>query len=465
MDLQALSKEGKISLLTLPRTEFKNNGAEPQVSNDASNDDTAPLLLLQLPKGWTPQDLKDSKFVGSANSAHVALVVESKNASFSLNRLETSNCLVVVPPPQSDSQGPSKKAKLHANGKTILPVPARLLTPGGSGSSFLELREKPLLIHDLQESLKGHILDPYTKNPYNNSIKKPCAGRTVENLAASLQTSQAQLRTGLQALQAFALPRTDPAAYCLLSEEAQLEACNGIVSALSEAEDCQDYAVVGVSVERLVKHVVKSMSAEESYADAEFVIRHCLSTMSAPSESGHGNDKVRLSVGKVRMDSYTKVECILIRGCEESARSTIFHVKLTSSFFFARRIQVAVCVARRLFQKQTAPWEETLFLSRWQSELPGVGHVYQVVSDMLRGVAVDIVADGERFFRYLPCEKLPSDPAVRFHRLFQEKEVWQLPDLEPYMAGLADSLSQSELLLCFTTSGTAEDGSKVYTKK
>jgi hypothetical protein len=139
---------------------------------------------------------------------------------------------------------------------------------------------------------------------------------------------------------------------------------------------------------------------------------------------------------------------------------------------------VAVCVARRLFQKQTAPWEETLFLSRWQSELPGVGHVYQVSFDMLRGLAVDIVADGgdgdggdggdgsdERFFKYLPCEKLPLDSAVRIQRLFQEKETWQLPELEPYLVGLADSLSQAELLLCYTTIGTAPDGSKVYSKK
>jgi hypothetical protein len=94
---------------------------------------------------------------------------------------------------------------------------------------------------------------------------------------------------------------------------------------------------------------------------------------------------------------------------------------------------------------------------------------------MLRGLAVDIViADSgdngggggdERFFKYLPCEKLPLDSAVRIQRLFQEKELWQLPELEPYLVGLADSLSQAELLLCYTTIGTAEDGSKVYSKK
>jgi hypothetical protein len=91
---------------------------------------------------------------------------------------------------------------------------------------------------------------------------------------------------------------------------------------------------------------------------------------------------------------------------------------------------------------------------------------------MLRGLAVDIVGENgdgdagdERFFKYLPCDQLPLDSAVRFQRLFQEKQVWQLPELEPYLVGLADSLSQAELLLCYTMIGTAEDGSKVYSKK
>lgn len=332
MDLQALSKQGKVSLLTLPRTEFKStqndntNAASAGVPVAASNcnDDTAPLLLLQLPKGWTTQDLKDSKFIGSsADSSQVVLVVESKKTSFSINRLETSNCLIMVPPPQYDNdndndmeQGASKKSKLTATGKTILPVPARLLTPGGSGSSFLELREKPLWIHDLKMSLQEHVLNPYNVhiNPYNNdnsndhsnNIKNSstalCAGRTVYDLAVYLQSSQAQVQSALDAIQAFALPRTHPVAYCLLSEETLLVACNAIVSALSEADDCQDYAVTGVSVKRLVEHVVQNMSAEESYVDADFVIRHCLSTLSVSVvEHVDGDDNIRLSVGKVRI--------------------------------------------------------------------------------------------------------------------------------------------------------------------
>jgi hypothetical protein len=336
MDLQALSKQGKVSLLTLPRTEFKstqngndnNNAAASTVPLPvaASNDDTAPLLLLQLPKGWTTHDLKDSKFIGSsADSSQVVLVVESKKTSFSINRLETSNCLVMVPPPQydADEQGASKKSKLTATGKTILPVPARLLTPGGSGSSFLELREKPLLIHELNKSLQEHVLNPYNIhiNPYSNSnnnsdnssntnIKNSstalCAGRTVYDLAVHLQSSQAQVQSGLEAIQAFCLPRTDPVAYCVLSEETLLVACNAIVSALSEADECQDYAVAGVSMKRLVEHVIQNMSAEELYVDAEFVVRHCLSTLTAAAaNSVDGEDNIRLSVGKVRIRIYS----------------------------------------------------------------------------------------------------------------------------------------------------------------
>jgi hypothetical protein len=341
MDLQALSKQGKVSLLTLPRTEFKstqndnNNAAASTVPLPvASNDDTAPLLLLQLPKGWTTQDLKDSKFIGSsADSSQVVLVVESKQTSFSINRLETSNCLVMVPPPLVDEQGASKKSKLTATGKTILPVPARLLTPGGSGSSFLELREKPLLIHELNKSLQEHVLNPYNIhiNPYSNSNNSDssnqtknsstalCAGRTVYDLAVHLQSSQAQVQSGLEAIQAFTLPRTDPVAYCVLSEETLLVAYNAIVSALSEADECQDYAVAGVSMKRLVEHVIQNMSAEELYVDAEFVVRHCLSTLTVSANNVDGEDNIRLSVGKVRIRIRMDSHCLRIRDCSHVA--------------------------------------------------------------------------------------------------------------------------------------------------
>jgi hypothetical protein len=374
MDLHALSKQGKVSLLTLPRTEFKatqndnHNAAAstvPPLPPVASNDDTAPLLLLQLPKGWTTQDLKDSKFIGSgADSSQVVLVVESKQTSFSINRLETSNCLVLVPPPQYDAneQGPpSKKSKLTAAGKTILPVPARLLTPGGMGSSFLELREKPLLIHALTKSLQEHVLNPYNIhiNPYNtskdsdnsnshhikNSSVALCKGRTVYDLAVHLQSSQAQVVFGLEAIQAFRLPsrtttHTDaPVAYCLLAEETVLVACNAIVSALAEADDCQDYALAGVSVKRLVEHVIQNMSAEESYVDAEFVVRHCLSTLSAAAKDVDGEDNIRLSVGKVRIRIRIRMDSqnLRIRDCVVASaqpRHPVLTLRCFLSFLF-----------------------------------------------------------------------------------------------------------------------------------
>jgi hypothetical protein len=514
MDLQALSAQGQISLLTIPResssssSSTTNTGSTDATStttttnNERNDDTTAPLLLLQLPVGWKVEDLLNSKFVGTANTTQVALVVESKAVSFSLNRCETSNVLIMVPPTSTTTTTTTttnytsnKRSKRNeATGKTVTTVPARLLKPGGSGASFLELREKTLLLYDLRYLLRGHVFNPYDygggtvmQNPYSSSSSDDnnntstatttastttCQGRTVPDLAAHLQTTEAQVRQALGDIAAFLLPvrndsQSSPTYYSLLSEEVQQEAFNSIVAALAECDECHDYAGAGLVVESLVQHAVDRMSPEESYKDAAAVVRHCLSTLLvnvADIERRKGS-KVRLDVAKVRC------RLLLLTVQENESQLTICISYFIHFMFF----QVAVCVARRLFQKQTAPWEETLFMSRWQSEMPGVGNLYQVASDMLCGVAVDIDTaaaaaeqgdnNDERFFKYLAAEKLPTEPGQRFRLLFEEKAEWRLPELEPYMVGLADSSTPAELVLRYTTIGTASDGTKVYTKK
>ena len=130
-----------------------------------------------------------------------------------------------------------------------------------------------------------------------------------------------------------------------------------------------------------------------------------------------------------------------------------------------------MCVARRLFQKQTSPWVEDALFAQWQSELPGVGTLYQVQTDMLFGVAVCTDNGDARVWQYLPSEKLPNDPLVCFHALFAVKERWLLRELEPYLDHMLDSsptTSQAELLLRYTKSVTDDRevlAMKLYVKK
>jgi len=274
--MDTLSKQGKVNLLTLPRSDLKEETTQTS--------EAAPLLMLvQLPCDWTAGDLQDAHFV--AQSSQAALVVESKKSSFALHRVETSNVLILVPPPPSE---PSlKRQKVTTDGQTLVSVPARLLKKGGSGASFLELRPKPLKLGELQDALP-------TYDPYNDTS---CQGRTIESLARDLQVSKHQVQQGLSKLQAFAMQDDT---YVRLSEEALQEAYHAIVSTLAEADDCQDYANTGIEPTCFLQQVLQRMSAEERFEHAEHILRHCVETLY--KEKKHSDSSVRLSVKKVGLD-------------------------------------------------------------------------------------------------------------------------------------------------------------------
>ena len=112
-------------------------------------------------------------------------------------------------------------------------------------------------------------------------------------------------------------------------------------------------------------------------------------------------------------------------------------------------------MARRLFSAQSTPWEETLFLARWQSQLPGVGSSYQVSTDMLRGLAVSSSSSegDERFWKYMPAEDiLKTEVEEAFETLFSWKDQWLMDELQPYLDAIVDAgeVTQADLLIQFT---------------
>lgn len=154
--------------------------------------------------------------------------------------------------------------------------------------------------------------------------------------------------------------------------------------------------------------------------------------------------------------------------------------------------QIAICVARNIFLKQSQPWEETVFLSKWQSELPGVGENYKISTDLLRGIAIrmahsttttnDDDDNDVYYWKYLPKESLlPTAPSAGtttnsttdttdimmskcFDTLFQDKELWLLDELEPYLQYIIDymgSTSNNEIL---TLSNLLLQYTKIITK-
>jgi hypothetical protein len=268
MDLLKLSNDGKPNLLTLPRTDLQGNTASS-------------FRMMQLPVGWKAEDLADSQFI-SKPQQQVALVSESKEMSFLVSNVQSSNCFVLIPPPDGIDEPAAKKAK----SSSLRTIPTRLLKPGGSGATFLELRVKVLKVTDLQSALAHAVLD---RDEENNA--RPM---TIDALAKELQHSKTEIRKGLLAMER-AFVTSNESVY-LLSEEIQMIVQHAIVSTL--AEDCEDYAGRGVHVESCVQAIVERMSPEERFRHDQDVVHYCLGRLAHPKSDANA-EIIRLDVSKV----------------------------------------------------------------------------------------------------------------------------------------------------------------------
>lgn len=291
-DLVTITQEQKqVSLLSLPRSDTSPD------SNEGKNE----LLMMQLPKGVKVSDLiSDCSFVSSRKAGakgQVSLVMESKKQSFTVSRLDTSNVLVMVPPvstaaikpisvaPREQKQQPvAKKPKLSlAEPTELLPIKARLLKPGGSGASFLELKAKDVPLPELTKLLTKHVYHPFVHQ--NNHYRRKVVGLSIPTLASQLQTSQGQVEAALQKIRAFPIPKDDNTTttnnFGLLSEEALLEAQTAIVSTLAEVDECADYANKGVMVESLVTQAMERLPLDKNFSNAEHVLRYAMTSFLA----------------------------------------------------------------------------------------------------------------------------------------------------------------------------------------
>jgi Sister chromatid cohesion protein Dcc1 len=349
--LRSPDAPNQVCLLTLPR-------AELDVAKANSNDTPVPtsspsLLLLQLPLNWSASDLMHSisnnqtdpntYFVANEPSQHVACIVESKGCSFSVHRVETSNVFVLVPPKSSPNgphnnysatydensnvrhqvddtiiTHPPKKSKVAAGTdpvkRPMTHVPAHLLKRGGSGSYFLELRPKRLRSADIRSALHAYVFDPYaessTTDPSPNTTTR---GRTILDLATSLQVSHVEIQHGLTKIHAFAIPRTNPTQYGMVANHILQDCYTAIIDGLiligSQGDDYGGVGIDETSDLPFATYVVQQIfSKEERFPDVDSVIHHCLQSLQksttdkepfTSSGTSHSNQYV-LDVSKVR---------------------------------------------------------------------------------------------------------------------------------------------------------------------
>jgi hypothetical protein len=259
-----------ISLLTLQKSDL--------VSSNKKHEDES-LVLMQLPCSLNVNDIQGARMIATHNQ-QATLVVERKGMSFDISRVETSNAYICVSPNQQQERPAAKRTKSN-DSKTLVSVHARLLQPGGSGASFLELKPKCLSISHLQEKLSECVFDPY------HNVDKQWTGKTLATLAECLQVSQKQVMTGLQRMQALCLHENGVALYGLLSQEALQEATSYIIATLTECEEFAHYTR-GISKKECIHQVMTRVPTEERYPHLQHVIQHTLTTL----ESDDSNDNV-----------------------------------------------------------------------------------------------------------------------------------------------------------------------------
>lgn len=358
------------SLLTIPR-------------EDDCGDET--LILLQLPSGVDLESLSKAQIIGDSRASVVL-----PGRSFHLNRVETSNALVLIPP---STERPRKKLKTtRKDDQELEVVQTKLLGGGGTGAFFLELRETKLDVMKLKTLLQSHEL-----NPYGDNHTLWSGGRTAASLALELQVSEAQVLNCLQSSneddQTFASVICVSGNYGVLAEEALSETQVEIVAALSEVDEFGDYAVNGIYPKAMVKEVTARMSDEEAYPELESVLHHTLDRMKGEKESD--NDKIVLDFN-----------------------------------------QVARCVVHQLFRQPE--WQESELLREWQARVPGVGDAYTVSTALLEGIAL---LHSDTTWKYFPVAQMSSNTVEeRLDQCFKFQETWTRGQLQVYLQSLTDDM-------------------------
>jgi Sister chromatid cohesion protein Dcc1 len=379
-------------------------------------------------------------------AAPASLVVERKGISFSLQRVETSNALVLVPvpppPPQQSSLsssflennthnhthinkrlkvsndndnnnentntitismgdedgGQEKKKQCQQQNRRLLQVVTARLLNHGSGAWFLEGQAQPLVLWRLQEALQRHHVynipahdDNNNNHHHDHDDDEECNDK---DKVATNTTTTATIGRTVESL-ALEFQCTQHEIHVGLSKlEAAFLWPDGTATSTKSPATTRRYGWLSDEASLVVRDAVLATLLEED----EF-----------------GDYAASTTTGGVVM---TKLVEHVVRRLQET-RPALLKDQATAEFLARHGIgqlqnheendtdnnhdlddndddeiirlsvtKVAVWAARRLFTMQTAPWEQQAFLAKWQSQMPGVGKVYTVRGSMLRGIAV-----------------------------------------------------------------------------
>ena len=370
-----------VTLLTIPRDEMEQQNGTPMLSLSAPS-----FVLLQIPLNCTVDDFinntsdkntsPNTYFVATRHNHEtqqtpapaaqqqqdaVCCVIECKGCSYTVHRIETSNTLIVVPPPTPSEttqplsateciddtaddnnvhQQPSKFTRVlsaHLIQKPNTSTATKVTGGGSNGSYFLELRRKHLRLSDLRHEL--FVLDPYNDSYIHGTNHRTRNGQTIHDLAMSLQVSQHEIQQGLHHIGAYALPSSVSGSgnstnqrYCLLDDHVMNDCNSAIVTGLYTMSDCTDdyggaNGIINIDPLMFVKNIVHHVQRpeDETIANIESIFLHCLQMLNKDPELSNGKFILDVSkVSSIRKQTYTIALYPYIRNVLHS-RSSLEH--------------------------------------------------------------------------------------------------------------------------------------------
>jgi len=512
------------TLISLPSCDLKSIGSGLEDLSKCHDDPLLPpLLLMQLPANDIQQLLScKSYFLGQSNeesnscsgsSSRACLVMEASSTAeggvqleeaysigktFLLNRVETSNSLILIPSSTKNANTSYHNSQEHIDKKMKEEnrneqlVVGRLVNP----SSFLELKRKPLNMQQLYDLLYQDCISRQKKKNSRSSdfLKRRndnnSNGYTIAALASLLQSSAAEVKGGLAELCAFEIHNQEEdkgpnsTRYTFLSDETIQEYMRLIFAVFIEYPELM---VTSEGIQTITIHkrdcctqvltLVEQQDGDESLTCDEFdiadIIQYCLHLIGTSPTTNNSVDHPSMTIDKDKVAIHLAHDIFQQKQPSVENNATRRRRGRTSTAapqpFIEGTDRKNYCWTLQKFQEE---WCRQMPFSTMEGKDPSIELLKGIAVKERNGSTVSTTTTNDNthedpttiVLSYFPERTLPLDTEQRLRKIFTFREEWTLKDLEPYIHRLVceGSRTQAELLLKYTRVITKDDGTIVY---
>mmetsp|Transcript_38649 Transcript_38649/g.74100 ORF Transcript_38649/g.74100 Transcript_38649/m.74100 type:complete len:437 (-) Transcript_38649:294-1604(-) len=407
------------------------------------------MILVEMDEDILEETLTSGVHI--VGSSEGEAVMCTRNKTYAMKMLETSNTVLLVPPPSSqdaladgakEDETSGSMDEDEAENLSLDPKNSQNRLPGlltqieklkgktadgcrqvvavSRVSGNMELVQVAPDISSLDTLLRQH---PYTQAEAmgleDDAPVPPCKrGYTTSQLLSGVQASLGELETGLAMLSAVEIDGKwrfvdEPYAHTVLD----MLLCDAVEN---------EWSLCRIPLAEAVSAMTRS-GVHPSVARG--VIRMCASSTPPPTSAATGGETKEGELSYVALD--TRAVCVL------KARGLL---------------------------AQNQRWRVQDFVYRWEQEVP---NGIEPALDMLRGEALVETVGLEKFLVNFRADTLPRQPAARFDALFGQRARWEWDDLHPYLEGIQNPGQSVEALLLKFTRQTKPDAhaDPVYSKR